>query len=269
MKEITGKLKNLIETLKKEEMTRVEKALVYSKIVIKTEKETQPAQSPYFSGFSFTYFARIAGAFVMIAVLGVSGLSYASASALPGELLYKVKTELKEKIEEKFAFTSEKRIALRQQRIKIRFSEAETLIKEKKITPEKLSIVEAKILEDKQEIGNALEEINKENPEIATEAKTDLEAAIEESGEKINTLIEENNIVNITGEEVHYGEIDLELDGEVIDTPIIPTDEVPTDTPTLPIDDSSVIQDLKVVPETGSPAVPLLEEIDGINTDTN
>lgn len=264
------KFKKFIEVVREIKMTEGERAAVY----FNATSEFKPITSPYSPKFSFFHLVRIVGTTAMILVIGIAGLSYASASALPGEPLYAIKTNLKEKIEDKLTFSSENKIALRQQRIQVRFSEAKTLIKEKKLTSEKLSVVEAKILEDKQKIGDALVEINKDNPEAVVVAKTDLEASIEESGQKINTLIEENDIESIAGEEIHYGEIDKSPEGE--DDIILPilkeapddTKDIPPMDPTSKIDDGSVVQDLKIIPDPLD-VVSSPEPTDQVNSDTN
>lgn len=213
------KIKNLIEILRKEEMTIAEKEAMSFRI----HAFTKPAPSPYFSEFSLLYFSKVLATLVLVITISVTGLSYASASALPGDVLYVIKTNLKEKIEDKFAFTSAKRIALRQQRIEVRFSEVKTLIKEKKITPEKLSLVEAKIQADKEIIGIEIEKINKEDAEATADAKIDLETSIQEQKDKIDTLIIESNNedINKEGEEVRYGETDLEGKSEQVPLPKI------------------------------------------------
>jgi hypothetical protein len=259
-----SKFKKLIEALRQVEMTEGERVAMY----FNATSQARPKPSPYFHKFSFLHFARVVGSFAMIVVIGITGLSYASASALPGEPLYAVKINLKENIEDWLIFSSEKRIALSEQRIELRFSEAKTLIKKKKITSKTLSIVEAKIQENKEKIGDALEEINKENPEAATVAKTDLETSIKESGEEINTLIVENKIEATTGEDIHYGETDTKMESvDGIILPILKEDPSSTETTPTPAD-GSIIQDLKVVPDPLD-ILPPAEEVDGINSDTN
>lgn len=204
------KIKNLIEILKKEKMTIAEKEAMSFRI----HAFTKPAPTPYFSEFSFLYFSKVLGTLVIIVTIGITGLSYASASAVPGDPLYAIKTNLKEKIEDQFAFTPERKIALRQQRIEVRFSEVKTLIKEKNITPEKLSLVEAKIQKDKEKIGEEIEKINKENTEATATAKVDLETSIQENKNQIDSLIIESN----TKDEA---ETDLEGESELVPLPKI------------------------------------------------
>lgn len=187
---MSDNIKNFIRAVKQIRMTEAERAVMRAHLSPLSAAEA-PRRSPYFSRLSFPHVLKVASLVVLFLVLGVSGLSYASASALPGELLYNIKIHFKEPIEEKLAFSPEKRIALREQRINARFSEVETLIKEKKITPADKTQADTNIEQTKQEISADLEEINKADPQAATDAKTDLDASIQASQQKIDNLIQQ------------------------------------------------------------------------------
>ncbi len=246
------KLEKLIRAMKEEQMTPDEKARVYLRVSASTVSPSSYIYSPYFSKFSFPVLVRVAGVLLLILTVTTAGLSYASASALPGEFLYAVKTNFKEQLEEKLAGTPEKRIALRQQRLEVRFSEVETLIKEKKITPENRSIAETKIQETKEAIVSDLEVINKENPAATIEAKADLETNIQEHQEKLDVLIEESNTEAETPaptDPTTTPAPETETPDEGTTTP--PPSEVSKDDPSTPIDES-LIENVKVTPEGGS-----------------
>ena len=102
-----------------------------------------------------------------------------------------------------------------------------------------------------------LAEINKENPQAAIDAKTTLDASIQEHQEKIEVLIEQS----IADEGVPT---ETDFDGET-DTDINLTPEpapTPTDETNPPTDDSVVPDDSEVTPETGvtDPVTPVPAE---------
>ncbi|MEJ0002044.1 MAG: DUF5667 domain-containing protein [bacterium] len=271
------RVKNFIEIIRRIKMTEEENEAIRAKVAAFAASRGAPAPepraktpSPYFRRFSFVMAGKVVGFAALFVIIGVSGLSYASASALPGDLLYPIKLS-KEKLEERFVSTPEQKIALKQKRIETRFKEVETLIKEKKITPENRSIAEAKIQEDKEAIGNDLEEINKADPQAATLAKTTLDASIEEHQEKIDDLMEQST--DTTNPDSTTTDTDTDADGDAADTsaetdfdgendvelgttPDATTDDgtVPapadgTDTDTPATSNGSISQDLKVTPD--------------------
>lgn len=206
-----NKFNNLIKAIKNEKMTEEEKTSI--RFRVETFVNNNPVKSfpspylkimPYFSKFSFANLSKIVGVALLLVIIGVGGLTYASASALPGDLLYPIKINIKEKIEEKLAFTMEEKNTVKYKKIETRFKEVETLIKENKITPEKRAVAEIGIATEKQNIENNLEVMNKEDPEVANLTKTNLEALIQTHQEKIDTLIEEKS------DEVEFIENELE-----------------------------------------------------------
>lgn len=189
--------------MKKSRMTVVEKARMKLSIMTALEKEMRKCEpvvspyavrTPYYFRFSFKSVSvgRMVSvvAFSFVFILG--GLSFASADSLPGDILYPIKINITESIEEQLTFTPEKKIALRQKRIEDRFMEVEKLIKEKRITPENLSIAQSEIQIEKEKIKEDIEEINKANPEVAVEAKIELEDTINKRQETIDIQIEED-----------------------------------------------------------------------------
>ncbi len=191
------KIDNLIKKIKKIKMTPEEKTAIFFKVEtfisnnpIKQKNKFQI--SPYFSKNNFIKITKIFSTGMLLMVLGVGGLSYSSASALPGNLLYPIKVNVKEKIEEKLVFTPEKKVELGKKRIETRFTEVESLIKNKKITSEDLIKIESKVKIEKEKIEEKLNEIEEKNPEKINDKKEDLENKIKEHQEKITQLIKEN-----------------------------------------------------------------------------
>lgn len=190
------KFKNLITTIKQMKLTDSEKSEIFKKISSFMEYNPGKKHSPIFYRLSpyairspFVFAGRLATVMAIILIIGGGGLSYVSAGSLPGDFLYSFKIQ-KEKIEDKFAVTPEKKIALRQKRIETRFGEVETLIKEKKITKEKLSLVQSKIEKEKEKATEDLKELKKEDTEKALIAENTIETSIEEHKDAISSLIE-------------------------------------------------------------------------------
>ena len=193
---------NLINQMRNEKMTDAEKAAIWFKV--ETFAKNNPAgsfksaKSPYFSKQHFFTMGKVFATSFLLVVFGFGGLSYSSASSLPGDLLYSVKINVNEKIEEKLTFTPEKKIVLRKKRIETRLTEVESLIKENKVTKENREIVEKNIKVEKEKIENELKQIQEQNPEVAIAAKTEIENSIKDHQEKIDSLIQEKINSEIT-----------------------------------------------------------------------
>jgi hypothetical protein len=275
-----SKIKKFIEIVRQIKMTEEENQILRVKIA--TVAKNDPIEkaplyfkvpSPYFSRFSFKVTSKIVGFALLFVVLGASGITYVSASALPGDFLYPVKIA-KENLAEKFVSTPQERIALKQKRINTRFNEVETLIKEKKITPENRSIADTKIQEDTVAIGNDIEEINKNNPQAVIAAKTTLNASIAEHQEKINSLIKQSasdtsstsvstdgsNKDNTTPDETDFdGEININIGTNPSD--IIPSTTDSTTSNTTTSSNTSI--------DTGGKSTSDPSKTNTINTDTS
>ena len=268
-------IKKFIKVIYEIKMTEEERESIKLRITtlakLNPTKKASPfyIPSPYFSKFHFKMSTKLVGFVLLFFVLGISGVTYASASSLPGDLLYGIKIA-RENLEEKFVSTPQERIALKQKRIDTRFNEVETLIKEKKITPQNRSVADTKIKEDTAAIGTDIEKINVDNPQAAMDAKITLNASIQEHQEKIDSLIKQNDDadinINDSGVDI-IGSNETDVDGEegtVIDPNINTNDNISNtnldknssatsstiDNPT----DSSTIQNIKVTPESNTSA---------------
>lgn len=207
------KLNNTIDEMKKSRMTAVENARLKLRIMTSLEKDVFKEtpiispfiqKSPYFFGFSFHSFSKLIPITAIVLVITIGGILHASGDSLPGDTLYTVKINIKEKIEEKLTFTPEKKIALRQKRIEDRFTEVEKLIKEKRITPKNLSIAQSEIELERAKIELEIEEINKEKPTptITEEIKTELDSSINLRKEQIDTQIKEEGEIELIEKEL-------------------------------------------------------------------
>jgi hypothetical protein len=194
------KFNNLIKNIKKDIMTPEEKSILKNKIIFFVENYpiSTPSpyikKSPYFSRFSFAHVGKLVTAGAFMVVLGVGGLSYASADALPGDLLYPVKINLKEKIEDRLAFTPAVKLALRQRRIETRLGEVETLT-ENKLDNATSNTEELNIKIETAQISNDLAEVRKTNPEVALQADINIKNTIKFHREKINSLVAKEMLI--------------------------------------------------------------------------
>lgn len=194
-----NKFNNLIKIMKNEKMTEEEKASVYFKVEtfvnnnpVKNPLSPYLKVSPYFSKFSFATLGKTVGVALLLVIIGFGGIALASASALPGNLTYPLKIAL-ENFEAQLASTPVKKIAVKSKIIETRFKEAEELIKTNKRTDEKQAMIDSSIAENKKEIEDNLEIISKENPEVATLAKANLETLIQTSEKELGILITEKS----------------------------------------------------------------------------
>ncbi|MFH1608403.1 MAG: hypothetical protein ABH951_00080, partial [Patescibacteria group bacterium] len=178
------KFNNLIKQIKNEKLSESEKTAIWFKV--ETFIQNNPVgstssgikKSPYFSRHHFFTAGKVLVTSFLLMALGFGGLSYSSASALPGELLYSIKINVNEKLEEKLIFTPEKKLDLRKKRIETRFIEVESLIKENKITEKNRNIIEKNITKETGKLEENLAEMQEKNPELANIAKTDIEESI-------------------------------------------------------------------------------------------
>jgi hypothetical protein len=188
----------------------------------------------YLSRFSWNTFSKVSLVSALSMILVVGGLTYASAGALPGDLLYPIKIS-KEKIEEKLTFAPAQKIALRQKRIDARFTEVEQLIKENRITPENRSIANSEIQVEKEKITNDIEAVNEGNPAAAAQAKMKLESSIDSRQTNIDNQIETNKDVQSIGNDLSNFNKNLnaqyQTDSQLIDS-AIPTSSSTTSSST-------------------------------------
>ncbi len=201
-----NKFNNLILTIKKDRMSPEEKVALKNSVMlfVDTYQASQPSpyvkKSPYFSGFSFAHVGKLVTAGAFLVVLGVGGITAASAKALPGDFLYPVKINLKEKIEEKIALTPEAKLVFRQKRMETRLQEVETLMDQNLLTSSNSDIVESNIKREAIEISDNIAEVRKTNPGAAQNADLNIKETVRIHREKINA----NKNASKDGDQINY-----------------------------------------------------------------
>ena len=146
------------------------------------EHPVQPSLSERLFGevsFSVLHFRPAFAAFLIVLLVG-SGTSYAAEGALPGQLLYTVKTAVNENVKGALAFTSEAKAEWNATLAVRRLEEAETLASEGKLSAEARADIESRFDKHANAFdANTASLAAEENKiEVATEAQSNLEVSL-------------------------------------------------------------------------------------------
>lgn len=139
-------LKKITESLKEIKMTDAEKSSGYLKLnnFINSHpiqnKISQKIKSPYTHHFSFINFAKFAVIAILIVATGTEGLSYASANALPGDLLYPIKINIKEGLRGAMITDTREKTLWQAKRLETRIKEIQDLKSTGKFSEENANI---------------------------------------------------------------------------------------------------------------------------------
>ncbi len=179
-------------------LTDLERAAMLERIL------NTPIVSPYTRYLRvLVYMKKPAAALMMaslILVLSAGTLAYASEAALPGDLLYSVKTKLVEPILDKVNIAPEKKIVWEEEKIERRIAEAKALVVEDKLDEKKSRELEKKIEKSSAAFVTAAEAVSRKTAtttekqeekqeELKKKFKERLEDKKEDkSDEKINRL---------------------------------------------------------------------------------
>jgi hypothetical protein len=162
-------LKNFIKRAKDVRLSEDERGLLRSRIMEFISFNPIRGKTPvinqrnYVSIFEFRHFMKAASLILIVAVVvGGTGVSYAASKALPGEMLYAVKVNINENVEETLATTPKAKIAVQSEHIQKRLDEVQMLRKEKKLSPETQKIVADKITEHTEDVIKSIDTLKKE-----------------------------------------------------------------------------------------------------------
>lgn len=153
--------------------------------------------SPYGNNLSRTMSRFGVGALLLVIICGGS-LTYASASALPGDLLYPIKINIKENIEASLQTEPEEKLAWQEKRVERRLNEIKDLKVKKDLSPKDVLIAKTVLKEHVADLKNTLAELKetgKEDVILATGAKL-----LPQSEEALDKEIKED--ISITAKEV-------------------------------------------------------------------
>lgn len=113
----------------------------------------------YISKFSMLNLSKAVSFALIVLIAGGSTISYASEDTLPGDTLYTVKVNFKEPIQETLAIGPEAKLGVKTKQVEKRLTEAQVLIKNNDLTPEKHKEVEMRVEKQVEEISQKIDEL--------------------------------------------------------------------------------------------------------------
>lgn len=158
--------------------------------------------------FNYSIFMRssIAYATMLLILVGTSATSFASEDALPGDLLYPIKTEVNERVVKSLAFTKEKKAKVAIELVNKRMNELEEMMVKDTSTPEKVDTIAMKLEEHKGDIQDYVEEIKNTDESKTVEAtniSTQLESVVDTHIDILTDISsnkdDNNNSITATG----------------------------------------------------------------------
>ncbi len=167
--------------------------------------------SPYLFGSIFAIFVNPrfvkVAVYMLILVFGTSAGAYASFQAVPGDILYGVKTKVIEKAADFVAFTPREKAKRNSAKIETRIKEVEVLAERGEATEKHTKNIEKELKKNFAAFDENIKEIKriekaergatlgaKEGVKEKNKLETDLETNLKEHKEKIRVLKEKNKI---------------------------------------------------------------------------
>lgn len=162
-------LKNFIKSLKNISLSQKEKDVLRYRISefisyhpIRNNISIRK-KSFYFSIFTFRTLSKgLALVLVFVTIVGGTGVSYASTSALPGDRLYSVKVNVTERIEERLAVSPESKVNVQSAHVERRLNEAQRLVQENRLSPQTKEIVRTNLERNVQNVTRTIENLKNE-----------------------------------------------------------------------------------------------------------
>ena len=198
-KETNKKFDHLINQLKSESLTDAEK--VYIKNVIfnsidtnavrSTEEERHISVGIKRSILTQIIFKRMP-VFLAIALLFSGGVSFAAEGALPGDLLYPVKVGVNENVGQVLAFSTEAKAKYEAKIANKRVIEAERLVDEGKMTPERADELNARFEIRAEKARERFSKLEESMPGVAIEANVNFQARLKARINAMEDIAERN-----------------------------------------------------------------------------
>jgi Domain of unknown function (DUF5667) len=247
-------LNNIKNTVK---MTDLERITMRSHLASMTRGSLAVVRtpSPYHSYFSFHKMIRVTVFVVIGIVIGGGSISYIGAStALPGDILYPVKTNIIEPAKGVFATSPESKLSYQENLMQTRLDEIDTLTKENKLNDQVVTEVNQAVNAQADQFDTAIVNVEKTgNTTLANEKSVRLVNELERRESLLRTKkIDDGATVRTV--EPRENKIADELKNRRIkmnkrlgihkDTPEInlPIEIVPTTINTIPLEDSKLNQ---------------------------
>lgn len=146
-------------------LTQEEKFSMFQNI--RTYTDSHPIRTPIYSPF-MKYSLAYASMFAII--IATSATSFAAEQALPGDMLYTVKTNVNEKVIQTFALSDESKAQVTVNLMNRRLEELEQMIIKNTDTPEKIDIIIDKLEEHKDDLAQIQSE--QDSSELANSRPT-------------------------------------------------------------------------------------------------
>jgi len=184
MKTIEEKFKNKFKQIK---LKRKEKAFIEERLLLFMKanpiliKSPYSIKSPYLSIKMIRNIAnpiKILALALILALTTGSGFAYAAENALPGNILYSIKTNINEEVRGLFLGSSEKKMVWEIEKTERRMEEAAELVITNKMTTKTSEEIKTRIDQHTKKISKEIKEIKNENPETALEISSQLESSI-------------------------------------------------------------------------------------------
>ncbi len=248
--------KKIIEGVKEIKMTDQEKMSAHVRLTSFMEsnplpvKNIVPIKSPYFHPFNFMHFAKVAVMAVLVLAIGTGGLSYASAGALPGDLLYPIKINLNEGLRGSMISDARTKTVWQAKRLETRITEIKTLQASGKFTDGASEVATARFIEHASDLNASLAEASgkgdKETLSLVTER---IKASFSENTKMAPsaTETEDDEITSLFRAEESTIDDIAKIDSKE-NTSVTKPEDLPQKTKTDPI---------KIIPEEHNPTDPI------------
>lgn len=174
--------RDIFTTLKKEGLSKEERALLVSRLneyrALKPAASREP-ERPFFL-FPLFSFARPAPVFASLAalMLALGGVAQAAEGALPGDILYPIKTAVNEEVRVALAADTEAKAEAEAWRAERRLVEAQELAARVSLTEEKKKKLEERFAEHADSVEAQIAVISEEDPVLAANIATKFEASL-------------------------------------------------------------------------------------------
>lgn len=158
--------------------------------------------SPYHSYFSFSKMIRATVYIVIGVIIGGGSISYIGAStALPGDILYPVKTKIIEPAKGVFATTPESKLSYQEDLMQTRLDEIDTLTKENKLDDQVIAQINQAVNTQADQFDTAIANVEQTgNTTLANEKVKNFADELERRENKLRTQQTTKLYENITTE---------------------------------------------------------------------
>ena len=179
MDDFEKQIEHLMESARIVQLSHTEKEEMRRALRFYVAENPARERPRFFHSFTYMSFRPFAAALVLILIIG-TGTSYAAQSALPGDVLYPIKTNINEAVEGAFSTSAASQAQWNATLATRRLEEAETLASEGRLSPVAQSEIETQFSAHAADFDNAVATLKKTPEDIATVAdvQSDLEASL-------------------------------------------------------------------------------------------